>query len=439
MNRSAFVLSLLLCTFASVSTFAQGCSSCAAGSCDCAGAGAPYGGLGYDGAIGADNFAPAVTNLYSGNGVGADFAEAIDSGAPISGGGGVAPANSFAGLGAGVGASSSSANVPDMIGDFFGSGYTFAAFGPVGTQMTVPAAGGDRRLKWSDNNSPFPRNRFFFNYHQFQDAVVDAAGESLSVDRYTFGVEKTLFGGLASVEFRAPFASTVSSEQANFGGGQATEFGNVSLATKILLAQSEGFAVATGLGIVFPTGNDAVVLDDSQDLTEIIFGNDAYHLQPFIGAYVAPNECWFFQFFSQLDFDLNGNLVTVPVESPTLSLRTTGADATATLQDQTLAAFDFSFGRWFWFDSPFVRRIAPMMELHYTTTLEDRDQPDFFPLAIDPFDAENRRDSLNLTYGLYWEVNPLTAVKIAGVTPLRTKAGDKQFDQEFGLQVVRRY
>jgi hypothetical protein len=34
-------------------------------------------------------------------------------------------------------------------------------------------AGGDRRFKISENNSPFPQDRIFFNYHHFHNAVVD--------------------------------------------------------------------------------------------------------------------------------------------------------------------------------------------------------------------------------------------------------------------------
>lgn len=34
-------------------------------------------------------------------------------------------------------------------------------------------AGGDRRFKLSDNNSPFPQDRIIFTYHHFHNAIVD--------------------------------------------------------------------------------------------------------------------------------------------------------------------------------------------------------------------------------------------------------------------------
>ena len=172
-------------------------------------------------------------------------------------------------LASNVGATAGEAGaVPSMIGDFFGNNYLYAFTNPDGT--TVATAGGDRRFKYAENTSPFPTDRVFFNYHFFEDPMRDMSGAPRDLNRFTFGVEKAFCEQLFSVEFRVPFAATLDSEQ-SFGdpNQMATEFGNISLTPKVLLCRNDRTAVATGLGIVFPTGNDSVVTDGES--TVIVF------------------------------------------------------------------------------------------------------------------------------------------------------------------------
>ena len=92
-----------------------------------------------------------------------------------------------------------------MIGDFFASNYeyTFLSGPSIGNgsqgPTTVAVGGGDRRWKYADNNSPFPRNRVFYNFNHFHNAVRDVFGEERNVNRSLFGIEKTFCGGLTSV------------------------------------------------------------------------------------------------------------------------------------------------------------------------------------------------------------------------------------------------
>ncbi|MEZ6117707.1 MAG: hypothetical protein R3C28_14205 [Pirellulaceae bacterium] len=106
-------------------------------------------------------------------------------------------------LAAGSGATLASNGVPSMIGDFFGGGYNYTVDGPF-NGGTVTLAGGDRRMKFSENNSPFPRDRIFFNYNHFHNALTDPNGNSRDLNRYTFGVESTIFNDFNSVELRVP-------------------------------------------------------------------------------------------------------------------------------------------------------------------------------------------------------------------------------------------
>jgi hypothetical protein len=77
-----------------------------------------------------------------------------------------------------------------------------------------------------------------------------------------------------------------------------------------------------------------------------------------------------------------------------------------------------------------------MIELHYTTTTEDLDLPRIGE-ADSVYEPDFRRDALNLTGGLLFELGPMTSLRVAGVAPLRND--DLMFDAEFGLQLIRRY
>ena len=337
------------------------------------------------------------------------------------------PMNSLA---SSLGATSGAAGIPDMIGDFFGGGYNYGFVGADGA--TVATAGGDRRLKFAENNSPFPRNRVFFNFHHFHNAVQQVGGGERNLDRYTFGLERLILDGRASLEVRVPFSNTVSaSPVANTSGQTDTEFGNVSLAIKRMLYQDQCSALSVGLGIVFPTGSDFVI---SGDVVDNSFANEVVHLQPFIGYYHAPTSRLFTQFFAQMDFATSGNDVTVDGISDEL-------------EDQTLLFLDLSIGYWLHRNqcAKYLRGIAPMVELHYSTSVEDQDYGAFqgvtqFRTAGGPtlFVEDARRDVLNLTGGLFFQIGPVSSLKVGAVAPLRDGT-DKLFDSEIGVQFTRRY
>ena len=217
-------------------------------------------------------------------------------------------ASDLAGLSGGMGAAQGNNGVPSMIGDFFAGGFRYGA---ALNNATASPAGSDRRVKFSDNNSPFPQNRIVFNYNHFHNALVDINAQDQSVNRYTFGLERLIGDGMSSWEVRVPFAGTLASDQfQDSADTTSTEFGNIAFALKRLLYQGPCFAISAGLGTVLPTGDDSAVFDDGSIPAPIVtFDNDAVHLQPFIGVY-APRGRSFHQVFAQLDFDVNGNDVT---------------------------------------------------------------------------------------------------------------------------------
>ena len=91
-------------------------------------------------------------------------------------------------------------------------------------------------------------------------------------------------------------------------------------------------------------------------------------------------------------------------------------------------------------DAPMLTGLASMIELHYTTTLQDADQIGSVvdTTLLEFSNGRNRSDVLNLTAGFHFEFARDTAFRVAGVFPLREDP-DRDFDAEFVAQVVHRF
>lgn len=356
---------------------------------------------------------------------GAPLAPGVDAGA-VATLSGPAPT-----LSAGLGAVATASGSPSMIGDFFGGGYNYAQ-GSVAQGATVAVAGGDRMLKFADNNSPLPQDRVFLNYHHFHNALVDVNGDNQDANRFTFGLERTFWDGAASIEFRIPFTAAVDADQeVGEADTTAAEFGNLALALKGLLYRQGPWSIGAGLAMIFPTADDSSVFVGGAPVAT--FTNEAYYLQPFVGVYCRPDNYWFSQFVTQVSFDATRNEITV-FDGAFFG----GAAGSDRLREQTLLFLDYSVGRWVYRSrkrSDMLTGIAPMVELHYTSSLTPLDLPDFNPGV---FEQDFRRDVLNITGGVYFEFWRNTGLKVAGVAPLRDGT-DRIFDAEFGLQLIHRY
>ncbi len=327
---------------------------------------------------------------------------------------------------------------PGMIGDFFGGSYTMflpsiVGGTPPGSGTNVPISAGDRRFKVAENNSPFPMDRVFFNYHHFNNSLRDIDGRLTSLERYVIGIEKTFCNGLWSIEGRIPFASGLRADQFVGAGdaNDATEFGNMSLVFKRLLCDQGDWKFSTGLGIVFPTGPVANMYDGGGAL-QLVIENEAVYFQPFLGAEYSPSDRLFVQMFAQLDFDTGGNTVNF--------IRANNGSVDGVIQDQTLMFLDMAVGYWIYRDCcqcSFVTGMAPMMELHYTSTIQD---PDRVTVGIDTISTPyNRLDVLNMTAGLRFELRGRSYLTIAGVVPLRERREERIFDSEISMQFVRTF
>ena len=313
---------------------------------------------------------------------------------------------------------------PAMIGDFFGGtfntfgGHFNSGMGSPEPGNTISVAGGDRRFKVSENVSPKPQDRVFFNYNHFHNALRDVNGENQNLDRFTLGFEKTFFGGSTSFEWRLPFAGGLNSAQ-TVGAldTQNTELGNIAFAFKTVLKSGRDWVLTGGTTLTLPTGDDFELFNPNLDL---VVRNDAVHLAPFLGFLRNPGGKWFFQSFIQADIDLNGNDV----------LSTNGFEGV--LQDQNLLFVDASLGKWlFRNNDPFARvsGVAFITELHYTTTLNDTDQVAGLQNGLNRLDVLNATGALNVSLGR-------TSLRVGAAAPLRQDE-ERLFDAEVIFQMNR--
>jgi hypothetical protein len=344
-----------------------------------------------------------------------------------------------------------------MFGDSIGPGATLAL-----TELTIPGVNGEidlpltgalSRLNVSDFNKALPVDRVFFNYNHFHNVLrrsfitetssgVFASGDMRSIDRYTFGIEKTFFDGQSSLEFRLPllgnssFSTTPDPLTPDATTSVSTgAIGNVSLILKQLLYADDTGSIAAGLGIETPTGDDTQARATAIRYT---VENDAVHLHPWLGYLSSPARDFFMNGFVHLDVPLNGN-----------DVRQTGVGGGPVLigpvgvfNDQTVLRADVSAGVWLIgpYDRGDFRALAGIVELHYATALNDSDRVTAVNggTTATLLGRRNRFDVLNLTAGLQSQISGGTFVRVAASAPLR-QPDDRFFDAEVLFSVMQLY
>lgn len=292
----------------------------------------------------------------------------------------------------------------------------------------LPLGGGMRRFK-NEHARALPTDRVFFLYNHFHNALrfqTQNSSTTDSVDQFTFGFERTSDDGQWSFELRMPFSGDV--DLAGDGVSvQSNGVGNLVGTLKRLLYSDSTFAAALGLAVVVPTGSDSSVTFRNSN-ARIDFENEAVHLLPYLALQSSPDDNWFFHAFCQVDVAANENGV---------SLVGNGFTDSDSLADQTLLYLDASAGYW-WYqstDDSGLTGLASVLELHYTTTLNDADTAVLNGAFIG--NSENRYDVLNLTAGVHSEWSGNTAVRVAVVVPL--DRDERFFDSETQVSVIRRY
>jgi hypothetical protein len=202
-----------------------------------------------------------------------------------------------------------------------------------------------------------PRDRIYGVYHHFNHAF-----GSTSIDLGRFAIEKTFFGGLASIEVRVPFAGTVASSQPSDGSASGDAvFGNVCINLKSLIYTGDSFLLSGGVGLTTPTADDTRVTGRGNEIVRI--HNESAHVLPFLGALYAPKDSrWFGQGFLQAEIDTLGNPVTIL------------GNSNGRVQNTNFLYLDSGFG----YDayenthsSAWIRSVVPIIEFHYNVALQD--------------------------------------------------------------------
>ena len=232
---------------------------------------------------------------------------------------------------------------------------------------------------------------------------------------------------------------------------------------KALLWQSETFAFTGGLGLNVPTAQDfnsrlvvndqlqidpitvVPVIEDIQTTVE----NSTFNLSPYVAYLWTPQPRVFTQGFLQVDFPLNSSDTVITGTSGTPSDPFILAPVQGAIDQQTLMRINTSVGYWL-LQRPQARLLkgwAGVVELHYTTTLENADvnqasipvaqlqrPPGQSTLTTDVFlgSLSNRSDLLNLTAGSHFLIGERTSLGIAVVVPLRDD-DDQAFDCELNV------
>ena len=290
-----------------------------------------------------------------------------------------------------------------------------------------PADGGlAGRNRVSTDASPLPRDRFIFNYDFVSNTNLYTSTPTMN--RLVFGFEKTFFDGIASVEFRVPFASTVSSTSHSdgvFGSGNG-EFGNLFLVLKSLLYTDNTCVFSGGLGLSLPTADDVRLQFGGPDVLKI--RNEAVILTPFIAGLWTPTDRLFSQTWLGFSFDTNGNPAQTDLDGA--GLKTKGR-----LYDPSTVQVDWQLG--FWLVHPAtstgtLRGLAPFVELHYNQELQPQNvvTDGIFTIAS----GFGQLSEFNASTGFAAQLGENVNLMLGATFPL-TGAEDRFIDWQVGLRL----
>ncbi len=340
---------------------------------------------------------------------------------------------------------------PDLFGDSFTPltvGITGQNFDNLGVtsitglngnyQANVPLGAGTRRFK-NEQTRALPTDRVIFIYNHFHNAIelnhVSGAGPRSdigNVDQFTFGFEKTFGDGDWSIEARMPFAANSDLSLDGIAVNNGT-IGNLTLTLKRLLYRSEDMALAAGLAVTSPTGNDTE-FNISKGLARITIDNQAVHLLPYVGLLMTPTDEWFVNAFAQVDVATNPNGVTLTSNSLV-------APISGDVIEQTVMYLDLSLGYWLYRsdEDEGLTGLASVLEFHYTSTLNDAQITNLGGAGfLNVGNGINRFDVVNMTTGIHSEWSRNTLIRTAVVVPL-TNEINRFFDAEIQVSVIHRF
>lgn len=282
----------------------------------------------------------------------------------------------------------------------------------------IPFPGGSNRLVIARNNSALTRDRFYVAYEHTTGAM-SASSQAASItnaslDRTILGLEKTFFDDQASLEIRLPFAAQRDFRFNRFSIQSDGEFGNVALIGKLQLVKTRHRVISTGIAVQLPTGGD---ISGEFDGNAFTIENDAVVISPFL-AFASASDCsnWFWQGFAQTDYYAKGNTFS-------------GLGQSVEYDGQSLLRLSGGGGRWFFRkNNGLLRGLAGIVELHFTSTLDEADSTTFLNIptasAQTLSNVDGYQNILNLTSGLHLELPGNANARVGVNVPLR---GNERF------------
>jgi hypothetical protein len=299
----------------------------------------------------------------------------------------------------------------NMVGDEGGyrlhslanSGGTVGPIPPPGPRQTSAPFPSVRNFKISENQSPRPQDRIFFdfNYYNNLNATIDRHDQvplrDIKAYRYLWGFEKTFNDGKGSIGMRLPL-NTLTADSVNGAISTPTTsaLGNLTIFGKYILEQNRqtGSLISVGLALTPNTGPSQFAN------SKYVFGLNTMYFQPFLG-YIWNIDRFYLQGFLALD---------APVST----------------QDVTMLYNDIGFGYYVYkAQSPdaFLSAVAPTFEIHVNNPLNHRD-------PFNRFDIAGTQDVVNLTYGINFLLMRQAVMTFAFITPV---SSPKPYDTELAL------
>jgi hypothetical protein len=280
-------------------------------------------------------------------------------------------------------------------------------------------------------------------------------------------------------------------------GDADMELQDMNVILKAIIAQDpcNTWTASAGLGVSIPTGEDfnVRVVDYSNDVVaDRIFGdltfdpnspiqmrrnaqqfafdqrtrtfeieNATWGISPFLAGVMTPSDKTFINGFAQIEIPLNSSDwrfrerdIDLEVQAqPNLASSPVQFDRTLSgeIEDQFLLHLDLGGGYWFYRNpcKKCLTGVAGLMELHYTTTLDDADivvvpetpiRTGTAANLIGPLpppqlgNIANRVDILNYTVGGVVTLGQHVTLATAYVVPLRDDL-DRTFDGELNVQL----
>lgn len=380
-------------------------------------------------------------------------------------------------------ASSNRASIPYMVGDnTSGAIGALRVDGTASFLVTHPSFGGNR-LNTAENNSPVVADRLYVSYRHFHNAnelsVLGFGGiggrNSLDVDTYTLGIEKTITEN-SSCEFRLPISEQLTSNIAisQTTGPQIsipladrkTNVGNLGIIFKLAMFSTEEFYVSSGVGLNLPTAPDVSVqytVNDPQFPAigpggpigqtvpmnyrlSAITNNETVNLSPFFSAYWQPESRLYGLGFMQVDTPLNQSTFQTDGSTNIAGQQVFAFNSTGQINQQTLMRGNLGLGAWLWRDEcdRTIKSCSLLGEFHYTTSLNDADVIGPVVVARDfgtgnsvlnYGNSANRVDLLNAVLGVQTVIGK-TVFLNGVVAPLRSGA-DRAYDFEYSFSMNR--